>query len=126
MENRAGSIEVFYAARPEDEVVLVLDETSNFAYHFESEEAARKAYPGVIFEMEQVDLLGVKLLTMFPPELIRCLRWQGRKFYLALSHGRWPSCRRVRQSPKGNTVKFTRSRSYGESDRRMKKLKNRK
>lgn len=66
MENRAGSIEVFYAARPEDEVVLVLDETSNFAYHFESEEAARKAYPGVIFEMEQVDLLGAKLLTMFP------------------------------------------------------------
>jgi len=69
MENRAGSIEVFYAARPEDEVVLVLDETSNFAYHFESEEAARKAYPGVIFEMEQVDLLGVKLLTMFPPRV---------------------------------------------------------
>jgi hypothetical protein len=69
MENRAGNIETFYFARPGDEIVLVLDETSPFALHFESEQAARAAYPGIIFELEQVDFLGVKLLTMFPPRV---------------------------------------------------------
>jgi len=63
---RSGSIETFYRASPEEEVVLVLDETSNFALHFESEKAARVAYPGVVFELEQVDFLGVKFLCMFP------------------------------------------------------------
>jgi len=69
METRAGSIETFYTAQPKDEVVLMLDETSPFALHFESEKAAREAYKGVIFSLEQVDFLGVKLLTIFPPKI---------------------------------------------------------
>jgi hypothetical protein len=64
-----GSISTYYRASPENEIVLVLDETFSFALFFESEQAARAAYPGIIFELEQVDLLGVKLLCMFPPRV---------------------------------------------------------
>lgn len=67
MDTREGSIFMSYSSRPEEEVILVVDSTPNFAYHFASEKLAREAYPGVIFELEQVDFLGVKFLTMFPP-----------------------------------------------------------